>query len=71
MKFRVQIVMGNDAMRDQADVAYALRQMAAHVEADQFSVGDAAFEGFETVVGTVRDRNGNSCGRAVVDGREG
>ena len=49
MEFKLTIELGNDAMKDQYDIATALRQLARDVESGREA-------------GYVRDLNGNTVG---------
>lgn len=50
MRFNLSITLGNDAMKDQRDVARTLRDVADRIELE---AGDAP----------IHDDNGNKCGR--------
>ena len=54
MKFMLEIELGNDAMRDDADIAEALARVAKRVE----TIGTEYNRAF-----VIRDTNGNTVGR--------
>lgn len=61
MEFILNIKLGNDAMRDGADIVKALRRTIQHLE-------HITYEGLPNRRETIMDANGNSVGRWYIKG---
>ena len=56
MKFKLEITLGNEAMRDGADIAHKLKDIALSVE-------HIMHDGLRGRTDAIRDVNGNTVGR--------
>jgi hypothetical protein len=59
-KFILEIELGNDAMRENADVVAALRGVASRLERTEYPMD-------EDIVRSISDRNGNMVGNFRVE----
>lgn len=58
-KFTLEIELGNDAMKSDADIARALRQVANRLRENKYT---KVVKGFGDVTRGIMDRNGNTVG---------
>lgn len=58
-KFTLEIELGNEAMKSDADIARALRQVANRLRENKYV---ATVKGYGDVTRGIMDRNGNTVG---------